>query len=122
MLTGGIKSINDLPEGSAIRYHPRFQPDTFPINMELVKEVQNIAQRKGVTPAQLAVNWVRSLSKQKGKPSTIIPIPGSTTASRLAENAKVVDLTSEEMAEIDSVLKKFEVVGARYPDGAPIKG
>jgi pyridoxine 4-dehydrogenase len=122
MLTGQIKSINDIPEGSAIRYHPRFQPDTFPINMELVKQVQEIAKKKGVTPAQLAVNWVRSLSKQPGKPSTIIPIPGSTTASRLAENAKVVELTSQDMAEIDSILQKFKVVGDRYPDGAPVKG
>ena len=51
---------------------------------------------------------------------TIIPIPGATTAARVAENSKEINLTEDEMAEIDAILAKFEVSGGRYPDGAPI--
>ena len=51
---------------------------------------------------------------------TIIPIPGATTAERVEENNKVVELTDEEMAEIDHILGKFEVVGDRYAAGVPV--
>lgn len=50
----------------------------------------------------------------------IIPIPGATTAARVRENTTIVELTDEEMAEIETVLAKFEVAGGRYPDGAPV--
>jgi pyridoxine 4-dehydrogenase len=64
MLTGEIKSISDIPKGDFRRYLPRFQPGAFDTNIELVKELQKLAQRKGCTPAQLAINWVKSLSKK----------------------------------------------------------
>jgi pyridoxine 4-dehydrogenase len=51
---------------------------------------------------------------------TIIPIPGSTRAERVRENAVEVDLTDAEMAEIDDILAKFETKGARYPDIVPV--
>ncbi|KAF6839885.1 pyridoxal reductase [Colletotrichum plurivorum] len=119
MLTGEIKSIDDIPEGDFRRMMPRFQPDTFDINMKLVKQVQDLAAKKGVTPAQLAISWTVALSKKPGMPE-IIPIPGATTAARVNENAKLVELTEEELAEIDATLAKFEVVGGRYPAGAPV--
>ena len=50
---------------------------------------------------------------------TIIPIPGATTASRVEENSKLVELTDEEMAEIDATLSKFTTVGERYPAHVP---
>lgn len=50
---------------------------------------------------------------------TIIPIPGTTRADRVAENAVEVDLTDAEMDEIDSILGKFEIKGDRYPDHIP---
>jgi pyridoxine 4-dehydrogenase len=95
---------------------PRFQPDTFDINLELVRQVESIAARKGCTPGQLAIGWCIALSRRPGMP-TIIPIPGATTAERVRENATLVEVTDAEMAEIDVVLKKFPVVGGRYPTG-----
>ena len=81
--------------------------------MKLVKELEKIAERKGCTPAQLALAWVRSLSKKKGLP-TIIPIPGSTTAERVKENAVEVELTEADSKDINTALANFEVVGDRY--------
>lgn len=102
-----------------LRGYPRFQPDTFPINMELVSEVERIAAAKGCTPAQLAISWVRTLSRRGPGLPTIIPIPGATTAERVAENCKFFELTDEEMKQIDGILDKFPVVGERYPDYVP---
>ncbi|KAF6810714.1 pyridoxal reductase [Colletotrichum sojae] len=119
LLTGEIKSIDDIPEGDFRRMMPRFQPDTFDINMKLVKQVQDLAAKKGATSAQLAISWTVALSKKPGMPE-IIPIPGATTAARVNENAKLVELTEEELAEIDATLAKFEVAGGRYPAGLPV--
>ncbi len=121
MLTGQIKSIDDLPEGSMLRHFPRFQPENFAINLELVRQVEQLAEKKGCTPAQLAINWVRCLSKRPGMP-TIIPIPGATRADRVDENAKLVDLSEEELKEIEATLAKFEVKGDRYPGTVPVEG
>ncbi|KAK5657114.1 hypothetical protein OQA88_3642 [Cercophora sp. LCS_1] len=113
ILTGKFKSIDDLPN-PALRDYPRFQPDVFHINLELVKQAEELAAKKGCTSAQLAINWARSLSKRPGMP-TVIPIPGATRPEMVSENAKLVDLTTEEMDEIDATLAKFEIVGGRYP-------
>lgn len=121
MLTGQIKSLDDLPQDDLRRMYPRFQPDTFPINMQLVREVEALAKQKGCAPAQLALAWVRSLSGKPGMP-LIVPIPGSTTASRVRENAVEVTLTPADLAGIDGILAKFTVMGRRYPDMIPIDG
>jgi pyridoxine 4-dehydrogenase len=121
MLTGQIKSPEDIPEGDFRRHFPRFQPENFDINMQLVKQVGELAAKKGVTPAQLAIAWVRAHSGRPGMP-VIIPIPGATTVERVEENSKLVDLTEEEFNEINATLSKFEVKGGRYPDGMPIEG
>lgn len=119
MLTGQIKSIDDLPEGDMRRHFPRFQPEAFAVNLQLVGQVEALAAKKGCTPAQLAIAWCRALSRRPGMP-TIIPIPGATTVERVEENATPVELTDGEMAEIDETLARFEVAGTRYPAGAPI--
>jgi len=119
MLTGEIKTPADLPADDMRRKYPRFQPEAFEVNLQLVRQVQELAAKKGCTPAQLAINWCRALSRRPGMP-TIIPIPGATTAARVNENAKAIDLTDDEMAEIDATLAKFEVAGGRYPTGAPV--
>lgn len=121
MLTGQVKSIDDLPEGSMLRHFPRFQPGNFEINLQLVDQVARTAAKKGCTPAQLAINWVLAISKRPGMP-TIIPIPGATTAARVNENSKLVELTDEELAEIDAILAKFTTAGERYPDSIPMNG
>jgi len=114
MLTGQIKKFEDIPEGDFRRMAPRFQPGNFATNMELVKEVEKISEKKGCTPAQLAISWVKAQSKRNGNPE-IIPIPGATTEERVLENAKDVSITDAELAEIDEILKKCEVAGERYP-------
>ncbi|KAK5628254.1 hypothetical protein RRF57_003969 [Xylaria bambusicola] len=100
---------------------PRFQPGgNFENNIKLVHEVEELAKKKGCTPAQLAISWVRALNGRPGLP-TIIPIPGATRAERVRENCKVVELTNEEMNAIDQILNGFKPVGARYPDSVPIE-
>jgi pyridoxine 4-dehydrogenase len=119
MLSGHFKSVEDLPANFAFKTWPRFQPENFAINLELVKQVEELAAKKGCTPAQLAINWTRNLSKRPGMP-VIIPIPGATTVARVQENSKLIDLTLEELDEIDATLAKFEIMGERYPDYVPM--
>jgi pyridoxine 4-dehydrogenase len=121
MLTGQIKSLDDLSPNDMKRHFPRFQPDTFPINLQLVDELEDLAKNKGCTPAQLAISWVKSLSGRKGMPE-IIPIPGATTDARVRENAEDHPLSEDELASIDAILAKFPVVGGRYPPSVPIEG
>jgi pyridoxine 4-dehydrogenase len=113
MLTGQITKPEDIPEGDFRRTVPRFSPENFGKNLELVNELVKFAKQKNCTPAQLAISWVKSLSKKDGNPE-IIPIPGATTVERVVENSKDVALSKEELAEIDSILKSFTVVGGRY--------
>lgn len=115
MLSGQIKSFDDIPEKDFRRMLPRFQPPNFENNMKLVKKLETLAQKKKCTSAQLALAWVVSLSKKKGMP-TIIPIPGATTVDRVIENGKAseVELNEEEMMEIDQILATCEVAGDRY--------
>jgi pyridoxine 4-dehydrogenase len=121
MLTGQIKTLDDLAAEDPRRHYPRFSPEAFPINIQLVEKVQKLAEKKGCTPAQLAINWLRCLSKKPGMP-TIIPLPGSSKEARVRENTLVVDLTDEEMGAIDELLAGFEVAGGRYPAGFPTDG
>jgi pyridoxine 4-dehydrogenase len=113
MLTGQFKSYNDIPEKDVRRILPRFQPDVFENNIKLVKELEVISKRKSCTTAQLALSWLLSVSKKPGMP-VIIPIPGATTAERVKENAVEVEITEEEMKEIDNILATFEVIGDTY--------
>ncbi len=113
MLSGQIKSYNDLPDGDFRRMLPRFHPDVFENNMKLVRELEVIAKRKSCTSPQLALSWVVSIGKKPGMPE-IIPIPGTRTAERVKENAVVVELTAEELSEIDRILATCEVIGDRY--------
>lgn len=96
------------------RNMPRFSPENFPKNLELVTKVEALAKKKGCTTSQIAINWLLSLSKRPGMP-TIIPIPGSSKASRITENCTVIDLTEDDLAEIDRFLDGFVAAGERYP-------
>ncbi|RYP51240.1 hypothetical protein DL768_003399 [Monosporascus sp. mg162] len=84
-----------------------------------IGRVEELAEKKGCTPAQLAINWTKALSRRPGMP-TIIPIPGATTVACVEENMKEFDITDEEMAEIDTTLAKFTPAGNRYPDWVPV--
>lgn len=102
---------------------PRFSKENFGKNLELVNELQKIASKKNCTPAQLAISWVKNLSKQEGNPE-IIPIPGASTEARVIENSKVITLSNEDLAEIQKILGTFEVQGGRYggPQVAHLEG
>ncbi|KAK4042193.1 NADP-dependent oxidoreductase domain-containing protein [Parachaetomium inaequale] len=118
ILGGNLRTQDDIPPMLRDFGFPRFSPENFPNNLELFNHVNALAQQKGCTPAQLALAWTRSLARRPGMP-TIIPIPGSTSVSRVRENAVQVELTDAEMAAIDGILDKFEVKGERYPGYFP---
>ena len=113
MLTGEIKSHEDIPADDLRKKLPRFYPENFEINLKLVKELEQIAKKKDCSPAQLALGWLLSLSKQPGMPE-IIPIPGATTAERVKENTAAVELSDGEMKDIQGILDGFKTAGDRY--------
>ena len=106
-------TIDDIPEGDFRRRLPRYQPETLKSNNRLTDEVEKLAKRKGCTPAQVAVAWVRHLSGRTGLP-IIIPIPGATLPEMVEENAKEVPLTNEDMAELGELVDKIQIMGERY--------
>jgi aryl-alcohol dehydrogenase-like predicted oxidoreductase len=112
--TGKIKRFEDLPEDDYRRTSPRFQGENFQRNLDLVKRVEEIAQEKRCTPAQLALAWVLAQGDD------IVPIPGTKRRKYLQENIGALDvtLTSDELARIDEVAPHEAVAGARYPDWA----
>lgn len=81
--------------------------------MKLVHEVEKIAKKKGCTVGQVAIAWVKVQSGRDGLP-TIIPIPGATTEGRVIENNKDVELSAGDMKELEDILKRCVVKGARY--------
>ncbi|XDG03497.1 hypothetical protein ABKA04_003112 [Annulohypoxylon sp. FPYF3050] len=117
MLTGQIKSIDDLPPGPYPRIFPRFQPENFHKNLDLVAEIEKLAKAKSVSPAQLALSWLKLQSKKPGMP-LIIPIAGARSEARVKENATTVDLSEEDLKTITAILDSFPVAGDRYPAAA----
>ena len=113
LLTATISKPEDIDK-SDIRHHlPRFHPDNMEKNAAMGLEVQKVARVKSCTPAQVALAWVRSYSGKEGFP-TIIPIPGSTNEERTIENGKEVTLSSEELKELEEIMKRTVVTGGRY--------
>jgi aryl-alcohol dehydrogenase-like predicted oxidoreductase len=91
---------------------PRFTPEARKANQALVDLLGEIAKRKNVTPAQIALAW---LLAQK---PWIVPIPGTTKLNRLEENigAAEIELTRDDLHKIESAASEIEVQGARYPE------
>jgi aryl-alcohol dehydrogenase-like predicted oxidoreductase len=91
---------------------PRFTPEALKANQAVIDLLGRIAERKKATPAQIALAWVLA---QK---SWMAPIPGTTKLDRLDENigALSVELTPDDLADIDSAASKITVQGARYPE------
>jgi pyridoxine 4-dehydrogenase len=105
-LTGELRKLDDLAENDFRRMLPRFKPENFEQNSKLVEAVGQIATRKGVTTAQVAIGWVC----RQGA----IPIPGSTKEARIIENCKPASLTDDDMAEIQNILDTLPISGERY--------
>jgi aryl-alcohol dehydrogenase-like predicted oxidoreductase len=91
---------------------PRFTPEARKANQTLVDLLGDIAERKKATPAQIALAW---LLAQK---PWIVPIPGTTKLHRLEENigAAAIELTSDDLREIENAASQIKVEGARYPE------
>jgi aryl-alcohol dehydrogenase-like predicted oxidoreductase len=111
-LTGAINENTTFDSTDFRNVVPRFTPEARKANQALVDLLGEIAARKQVTPAQIAIAW---LLAQK---PWIVPIPGTTKLHRLEENigANAVELTPEELRIIDSAISKISVHGARYPE------
>ena len=111
-LTGTIDENTTFDKSDFRNIVPRFTPEARKANQALVDLLRQIAERKHATPAQIALAW---LLAQK---PWIVPIPGTTKLTRLAENsgAASVELTADDLREIDTAAAQIEVQGARYPD------
>jgi aryl-alcohol dehydrogenase-like predicted oxidoreductase len=111
-LTGKIDANTSFDSSDFRRTLPRFSPEAMQANQVLVELLNQIAKRKNATPAQIAIGW---LLAQK---PWIVPIPGTTKLHRLQENigAVAIDLTPDDLGEIEEAASKITVQGARYPE------
>lgn len=110
LLTGNIKSVDDLPEGDRRRRNPRFKPENLARNVELVKQLEAIARSLNATPAQTALAWL--LAQQE----FIVAIPGTNRASNVELNVAAADLELPPAArsELDEVFAIGAGAGERY--------
>jgi aryl-alcohol dehydrogenase-like predicted oxidoreductase len=113
-LTGTIDESTSFESADFRNTVPRFAPEARKANRALVELLGSIAQRKGATPAQIALAW---LLAQK---PWIVPIPGTTKLHRLKENlaAAAVELTAGDLREIETAASRITVQGARYSEAA----
>ncbi len=118
LLTGQISSADDLSRGDFRRGTPRFEGENLTRNLEVVDRVRTIATEKGVTPGQLALAWVQAQGDD------VAPIPGTKRRTFLEENvvALEVQLTADDIAELEAVASTGAVSGARYADMAWVSG
>jgi aryl-alcohol dehydrogenase-like predicted oxidoreductase len=111
-LTGKINENTTFDNSDLRNTLPRFTPDALKANQALIDLLGSTAERKKATPAQIALAW---LLAQK---PWVVPIPGTTKLHRLEENigAVEIELTRDDLREIDSAASKITVQGARYPE------
>jgi aryl-alcohol dehydrogenase-like predicted oxidoreductase len=111
-LTGKINENTKFDSNDFRNIVPRFTPEARKANQALITLLAKVAERKNSTPAQIALVW---LLAQK---PWIVPIPGTTKLQRLEENigAANIELTKEDLREIERVLSEIKIQGARYPE------
>lgn len=111
LLTGRIRSPDDLPEGDRRRTHPRFQGDNLARNVALVAELAAIAGRNGLTPAQLAIAWLLAQGED------IVPIPGTNHAANVEANVAAVDaaVPVADLQRLGDIFAPGAGAGERYP-------
>lgn len=112
LLTGKIDESTTLDSSDFRSTLPRFTPEARKANKALVDLIGAIAKRKKATPAQITLAWVLAQ-----KP-WIVPIPRTTKRSRLDENigALAVELTPDDLRDIESAASRITIQGARYPE------
>jgi aryl-alcohol dehydrogenase-like predicted oxidoreductase len=111
-LTGTIDATTTFAENDIRTTIPRFTVEARRANRALVDLIAKIADRKGATPGQVALAW---LLAQK---PWIVPIPGTRRSERLEENmgAATLELTTEDLCEIEAAASRVTVQGGRYPE------
>ena len=115
-LTGRFQRFEDLPEDDFRRTNPRFQGENFERNLDLLREVERLAQAKRVTPSQLALAWVLAQGDD------VVPIPGTKRVKYLEENAAAADvtLTPQELERLESTFPVGATAGDRYKNMATV--
>ncbi|MBB4573074.1 aldo/keto reductase [Rhizobium lentis] len=113
-LTGAIRKADDLAADDFRRQVPRFQAENFDANAALVTALEQLAARKGVTAAQLALAWVLSQGDD------IVPIPGARKLQHLEQNAAAADITlsAAELQQLGEAIPAAQVAGKRYSDAS----
>jgi aryl-alcohol dehydrogenase-like predicted oxidoreductase len=111
-LTGKIDATSTFDSSDFRSTLPRFTPEALKANQALISLLGSIAERKTATPAQIALGWVLA------RKPWIVPIPGTTKLPRLEENidALSVELTPNDLRDIDEAASQITVHGARYPE------
>ena len=110
LLTGRIKTAGDLPPSDRRQKHPRFKPENLARNVELVAQLEAMAQARGVTSAQLALAWLLAQGDD------IVPIPGTNHVRNIELNAAAVDieLSADELVRLSQVFAPGAGAGGRY--------
>ncbi|WP_153800044.1 aldo/keto reductase [Foetidibacter luteolus] len=114
LVTATVTDVNELATDDFRRTLPRFDGDHWNNNRQLVDEFAELASTKNATAAQLALAWVLAQGDD------IVPIPGTKKRKYLEENAAAVDieLTTDELAAIETLVNRYPDTGQRYSDGA----
>jgi len=109
-LTGTLQDPSKLPEGDMRISMPRFQPEAYEKNLELLEEFANLAEETGCTMAQLALAWLLH------KEDHILPIPGTTSIEHMIENAGAaeVKVSADVMNCLENLINQKTVIGGRY--------
>ena len=111
-LTGQVTAGTEFGEGDIRANLPRFEQEALRANLALVDRVRSVAERKGASVGQVALAWL--LAQQPW----IVPIPGTRSLARLDENlgSADIELSAEDLAELDEASASVQVVGERYPE------
>ena len=112
LLTGRIKTVDDLPADDRRRKNPRFLPENLARNVELVRELEAIAKRNKASPAQLALAWLLAQGDD------IVPIPGTNHVGNVEQNAAAADLTinAADLERLSEIFTLGAGAGARYQE------
>jgi aryl-alcohol dehydrogenase-like predicted oxidoreductase len=115
-LTGGIKSLDDLPPDDYRRSSPRFVGENLQKNLQLLRRFEELAAAKEVSPGQLALAWLLHQGRQ------IVPIPGTKHRRYLEQDAAAAELslTPQEVKSLDDMFPVGAAAGDRYADMSPV--
>ena len=111
ILTGQFRSHADFPQGDLRVMYPKYAEDNFPEIMKLVRGVEDVAQRHGCTPAQVALAWLLAQGPE------IIPIPGTRSPAKMDQYlaSALLELSNEEVLQLRILAEQADIRGTRYP-------